>query len=76
MVLSIFDIALLAFIPLTIALLVIIAKLRKRVADLASAQKQRSHSVELTAFLSDMQKYGFGCVRINPGDVFYRSPKG
>jgi hypothetical protein len=36
----------------------------------------RGHSLELTEFLSDTKTYGYGFVRVDPGTVIQRSPRG
>lgn len=36
----------------------------------------REHSLELTEFLADTKKYGYGFVRVDPASVIQRSPRG
>lgn len=35
----------------------------------------RSPSKELMDFLYDMDKHGYGVIRVDPNNIFYRSPK-
>ena len=50
--------------------------LQTELDNLRKAMPERKNSIELTEFLNDFKTNGFSLVRVNPDNVFLRSPKG
>jgi hypothetical protein len=79
MALTTLEIVLVPFIPATFILLFFVIHIKKKQMELELAlqksQMGKENSIELTAFLADVKKYGFGFVRVDPGSVFMRTTR-
>ena len=83
MVLTLLESFLLTMIPLLILTIPTLVYKSRRVAALEREVKEKDASLEaipedrseeLTDFLGDMKRHGYGFVRIDPRDVLYRRP--